>query len=142
MAGTQLNRLRHIDTEIFYRKVIAEASTQIRHRVTVTDGLRAAERLDRICELQSNKNNTPERLRTLLEERIAFAIEGFKRGGVTVTRRDVLELYVQAPESAGEFMPLMCEELAATTTEGPIGAQSKLNDPDDDIRVAMQIIAS
>lgn len=113
VVGTQLNRLRDTDTEIFYRQVIAEASIQIRHTVTVTDGLRAAERLDRICERQANKNNTPERMRTLLDERVAFAIEGFRRGGVALTRRDVLEMYASVPESAGEFLPLILAELAA-----------------------------
>lgn len=65
-------------------------------------------------EQERGKNrNDPERLRKLLEERIEFGIEGFRRGGVTLTRRDVLEMFEETPENAGELYPLIQAELAS-----------------------------
>ena len=46
-------------------------------------------------------------------ERIEFGIEGFRRGGVVLTRRDMLELFSKAPESAGKLYPLIQAELAS-----------------------------
>jgi len=51
--------------------------------------------------------NDPALLKKLLDERVAFAIEGFKSGGVTLTRRDVLKLAAaHAPESFRDVMSL------------------------------------
>ena len=60
------------------------------------------------------------RLKKLLEERIAFAIEGFRRrGGVQLNRRDVLEMYKsEAPESQRELMPLILQELHGEYKKG------------------------
>ena len=76
---------------------------------------RAAIELAKILALkkQARKNpHDPEILKKLLEERIAFAIEGFRRGGVQLTRHDVLEMYQSAPVSSAELMPLIEAELA------------------------------
>lgn len=48
----------------------------------------------------------------MLEERIEFGIEGFRRGGIVLTRRDILEMFARAPESAGDLLPLIQADLA------------------------------
>jgi len=51
----------------------------------------------------------------VLNERIEFAIEGFRRSGITLTRRDALEMFKgYAPETSSELMPLIEKELAQT----------------------------
>ncbi len=64
-------------------------------------------------EAGKNKNDT-EMLNKLLDERIGFAIKGFKRGGVDLTKRDVLEMFAKTPESAGELYPLIQARLAGS----------------------------
>ena len=66
-----------------------------------------------ILHKKGRTRNDPEMLRKLLEERIGFGIEGFRRGGVVLTRRDMLELFSKTPESAGELYPLIQAELAS-----------------------------
>jgi phage terminase small subunit len=66
----------------------------------------------------ANKND-PEYLRTLLDERVAFALEGFTRLGKSLgtdkklIRRDVLEMMAKTPETAGDLLPLIQAELAS-----------------------------
>jgi hypothetical protein len=81
---------------------------------------RAAVELARIINRKKagKDPNDPETLKKLIEERIAFAIEGFRRGGVQLTRRDGLEMYKSAPESQRELMPLI---LAGLALEDPSG---------------------
>ena len=84
-------------------------------RLEIHSQQRAAIELAKILQLKKHHRKNPhdsEKLKKLLEERIAFAIEGFHRGGVQLTRRDVLEMYQNAPESSGELMPLIEAELA------------------------------
>ena len=75
---------------------------------------RAAMELARILKIKKEATgpNDPVALKKLLEESIALSIEGFRRGGVQLTRRDVLEMYKnEAPESQRELMPLILQEL-------------------------------
>jgi len=126
-VGTGLNRLRQTDTEIYYLRVINAAEKQVARGVTIQDGLRAAERLERIrdAEKERGKNkNDPEYLRKLLEERIEFAIEGFRKMGEAagmknpeLSRRDVLEFFAKMPESAGNLYPLIFDELSSYQIE-------------------------
>jgi len=101
--GTDLNRLRQTDSEIFYLRVIHAAEVDLARGVTARDGLRAAEQLDRLRGVEKGpdkRRQEAERV-ALLDERVAFGIEAFKRQGVTMTRRDLLEMFSNAPESAG-----------------------------------------
>ena len=81
-------------------------------RVEMVSQQHAAIQLCKILHVERDQSD-PTTLTRLLDERVAFAIEGFRRGGITLTRRDVLEMYAQAPESSGEFLPLILAELAA-----------------------------
>jgi hypothetical protein len=65
-------------------------------------------------EKEPRKRKDAARRQVLLDERIEFGIEGFKRGGVLLTRRDILEMFSKAPESAGELYPLTLDELIRT----------------------------
>ena len=82
-------------------------------RIEIHSQQRAAVELARILKLKKEVKdpNDREMLKKLLDERIAFAIEGFRRGGIQLTRRDVLEMYKDAPESQRELMPLILKEL-------------------------------
>jgi hypothetical protein len=85
-------------------------------RVELYSAQSAAIRLCKVLGIEHEKDRTrndPETLRKLLEERIQFGIEGFRRGGVVLTRRDMLELFSKTPESAGELYPLIQADLAA-----------------------------
>jgi hypothetical protein len=76
----------------------------------------AANQLCKILGIEQEKGknkNDPAYLKKLLEERIAFGIEGFRRNNVILTRRDVLEMFADAPESAGDLFPLIQAELAS-----------------------------
>lgn len=91
--------------------------------VTTRDGLRAAERLDKIRGLEKEprkRKEDAEHLQIILD-----GIQGFKRGGVTLTRRDILELFSKAPESAGELYPLIIDELNRITQTGLIAGKPK-----------------
>ena len=90
---------------------VSEAGTYV-SRVEMVSQQQAAIQLCKILHVERDKSD-PTTLTRLLDERVAFAIEGFRRGGVKLTRRDILEMYSQAPESAGEFLPLILAELAA-----------------------------
>jgi len=92
--------------------VVAGESRPYVSRVEMVSQQQAAIQLCKILHVERD-NSDPTTLGRLLDERVAFAIEGFRRGGVKLTRRDVLEMYSQAPESAGEFLPLILAELAA-----------------------------
>lgn len=114
VVGTDLNRLRQTDTELYYLRVINAAEKALARGVTIRDGLRAVERLDRIRGLEKGPRNRKQdkgQLEVLLNKRIEFAIEGFRRGGTELTRRDVLELFSTTPESAGDLYPLILDEL-------------------------------
>ena len=85
-------------------------------RVEIHSQQAAAIELAKILGLEKQRapnQADADRMKRLLDERVAFAIEGFRRGGVTLTRRDVLKMYASAPESAGEFLPWILAELAA-----------------------------
>jgi hypothetical protein len=122
VVATDLNRLRQTDAEIYYLRVINAAEKIIARDVTIRDGLRAAERLDKIRGAEKDprkRRGDGERLKTMLEERIEFALEGFRRIGLTsglenpmLLRRDVLELMAKTPESAGDLYSLIIDELS------------------------------
>jgi len=122
VVGTDLNRLRQTDSEIYYRRVMLAAQEKLGRAVTIRDGLRAAERLDKICGLEKEPRQMKdtERRQVLLDERIEFALDGFRRGGVQLTRRDILEMFSKTPESFGELYPLVLNELARTRTKAPL----------------------
>lgn len=84
-------------------------------RVETHSSQTAAVELAKVLGLEKQPSPNPndtELLRKLLDERVFFAIEGFRRGGVTLTRRDVLELFIQMPESLGQLLPLVQAELS------------------------------
>lgn len=69
-------------------------------------------------EQQPGKNkNDPEMLKALLEERVLLGIEGYRRGGVNLTRRDILEMYAMTPETTGDLLPLIHAELGIESSE-------------------------
>jgi hypothetical protein len=131
VVGTDLNRLRQTDTKLNYLRVINAAEKKLAQGVTIRDGLRAAERLDKIRGLETDPRNTKddtERLQVLLKERITFGIEGFKRGGVVRTRRDILEAFERIPETLGELYPLILDELDRTREPLSIEKDSPMQD--------------
>jgi hypothetical protein len=79
--------------------------------------LGAASQLCKVLGIEQKKmanENDPERLKAILDERVNFALEGFKRGGAKgLTRRDIIEFMAEAPLSAGDLYPLIQEELAS-----------------------------
>jgi hypothetical protein len=96
------NRKRRIDIDVI--------------RVEIEPKLGAANQLCKVLGIEQKKGaneNDPERLKALLDERVAFAIEGFKRGGVKLSRKDVIEMFSESPHSAGDLYPLIQEELAS-----------------------------
>jgi len=93
---------------------------QIVRRIELVSQQQAAIQLCKVLgiEREATENpNDPAALRKLLGERVAFAIEGFRRGGVTLTRREMLEMYRDNPAGDGEMRPLIQEELTRITQE-------------------------
>jgi hypothetical protein len=68
----------------------------------------------------------------MLEERIRFCIEGFKLGGVTLTRRVILEGFSQMPESQGILMPMILDELDLTQEPEVIEQEDDEEEQEDD----------
>jgi len=93
---------------------------QIVRRIELVSQQQAAIQLSKVLGIEHDATenpNDPAALRKLLGEQVAFAIEGFRRGGVTLTRRDLLEMYKDTPECEGEMRPLIQEELTRITQE-------------------------
>jgi len=63
-----------------------------------------------IEQAAAKNKNDPEQIRKWLEDRIEFGLEGYRRGGIKLKRRDMLEMFAKIP---GSLMPGMIELIRA-----------------------------